>query len=121
MTAILGLVRCLRGLFALVLVVFGSLGPGLPVHAGMTSDAARLPVLHALSSMPMDHAGMAGMSDADKAVCKFQCLGVSVALPVSPHVAFPVRRVALARVQVVLLPISHLSGPDRPPPKRLAL
>ena len=127
MTFIPGLVRRLRGLFALVLLVFGSLGPGLPVHVGMISDAARLPVLHAVSSMPMDHpglagmAGMAGMSESDQAVCKLQCLGVSVALPVSPHVAFPVRQVALARVPVVLLPVPHLSGPDGPPPKLLAL
>jgi hypothetical protein len=113
--------RRLKVIFALVLLVLGGFGQSMAVHAGMTPVAAAMTAMHAMSSMPMDHASMDGKSDTDMEICKLQCLALAVALPICPTVAVVTQHVEMARPSAVLLPVSHVSGPDRPPPKRFDL
>lgn len=118
MKRILQFFRHARLLLALALLVFAGLGQSLPVHAGMTGHNVRQSQ-HAM--MPMNHAAMEGMSDADRALCDLQCLALTLALPVSPVAAAPNRRMRMAVAPVVLLPVPHVSGPEGPPPKPMLL
>jgi hypothetical protein len=121
MKAVLGHIRDLRVIFALVLLVFGGLGQNLTVHADMTGDTKGMHAIHAMASMPMNHSGMDGMPDADKALRALQCLALAFTLPVSPAFTVPIRQVEMARPSAVLLPLAHVSSPDGPPPKLLEL
>lgn len=121
MKAIIGHFRHFVVLAALALMVLGSLARSMPVHAGMTSDATSQSALHATASMPMDHAAMDGMSDADKTICELQCLALTVALPISPSLVVPLWMARMSEAQAVLLPAPYWSGPDGPPPKHMIL
>ena len=121
MNPIAGRVRHFLTLSALILFVLGGLGQGGPVHAGMAPTTTGPTAHHAAGSMPMDHAAMDGMSDADKAICELQCLALAVALPVLPALSVRLQRERPAPAAALPLPAPYLSAPDGPPPKPKAM
>ena len=117
MKAIVDHLRLVVALAALALIVLGGLGRSMPVHPGMTRDAMGPSAASNAAAMPMDHAAMDSVSDADKAICEVLCRALAFTLPVSPVVLVPVPRAQTAQARAVLMPAPYWSRPDGPPPK----